>query len=78
MGVEERERGEEGQVGGAEEGVGDVGKQGRPEEDHGDVEERRQNEREQEGEESGLEKTMVSTIGHRVRGGRWYGRGNAQ
>lgn len=42
MGVEERESGEQGQVGGTEEGVGDVGEQGRPEEDHGDVEERRQ------------------------------------
>lgn len=42
MRVEQREGSEEGQVGCAEEGVGDVGEQGRPEEDHGDVEERRQ------------------------------------
>lgn len=38
VGVEERERGEQGQMGGAEEGMGDVGEQRRPEEDHDDVE----------------------------------------
>lgn len=48
-------------MGGAEEGVGDVGEQGGPEKDHGDVEERRQDQREQEGEEGGLKKIIVST-----------------
>lgn len=38
VGVEERERGEKGQMGCAEEGMGDVGEQRRPEEDHDDVE----------------------------------------
>lgn len=67
MGVEERKRGEKGQVGGAEEGVGGVGEQGRPEEDHGGVEERRQDDRKQEGEEGGLEKIIVSTVSRHMK-----------
>lgn len=58
-------------MGGTEEGVGDVGEQGRPEEDHGGVEERRQDQREQEGEEGGLERIIVSMKGHYVKGYRW-------
>lgn len=65
-------------MGGAEEGVGDVGEQGRPEEDHGDVEERRQDQREQEGEEGGLEKIIVSTVSQCLKEDRWCGRGYAQ
>ena len=68
VGVEERESGEQGQVGGAEKGVGDMGEQGRPEEDHGGVEERRQDQREQEGEEGGLDNHMVSTAVRFVEG----------
>lgn len=64
MGVEEREGGEQGQVGGAEEGVGDVCEQWRPEEDHRDVEERRQDQREQEGEQGRLGNMRISMISH--------------
>lgn len=78
MGVEEWERGEKGQVGGAEKGVGDVGEQGRPEQDHGDVEERRQDQREQEGEEGGLEKIIVSTVSRFLKEDQWCGRGCVQ
>lgn len=56
MDVKERERGEQREVGGAEEGVRDVGEQRGAKEDHDDVEHGRQDQGEQEGEESGLER----------------------
>lgn len=73
MDVDQREEGQEGQVGGAEEGVREVGEEGGAEEGHGQVEEGRHVQGQQEGEEGSLGREEDYRVSRDVHGfERWH------